>query len=416
MTSNRTAVGTLAQVCSLVTDGTHDTPRPQASGYPLIKAKEIVGGRIDFVSCDHISAGDHERIVLRSRPEIRDTLFAHIGASLGEAAFVNTTRPFSIKNIALFKPNPEVILGRYLYYIVISPEFQGDVKAMRTGSAQPFLSLGQLRSHRIRYHSDLSHQAKIATVLSAYDNLIENNFRRINLLEEMAQRIYREWFVDFRYPGHEDVPLVDSGMGPIPVGWTWKELRELAAEARIGVDPKSVDPATPYVGLEHMPERSIAIADWGVANQAGSRKYEFKAGDVLFGKIRPNLHKVVVPPVEGICSTDAVVIRSRTARHAGLVLAVVSSDAFVEEAVQTSQGTKMPRANWNVLERYSIAVPPPSLIDSFGSFMGETVAVLHRLVMSNRNLRATRDLLLPRLISGGIDVTDLDIAIPDAVA
>jgi type I restriction enzyme, S subunit len=285
-----------------------------------------------------------------------------------------------------------------------------------TGATVPHLNMADIRSMEMPPLPSLTTQQKIAAILSSYDDHIENNNRRIKLLEEMFHRIHREWLVDFRYPGHERVPLVDSTLGPIPKGWMWKELRELAGDFRLAVDPGSVDPATPYVGLEHMPQRSIAITDWGLAAQAGSQKYEFKTGDVLFGKIRPYFHKVAVPPVEGICSTDAIVIRSRTLRLSGLVLAVVSSDAFVEEAVQTSQGTKMPRANWNVLERYLVALPPPFLIETFGSFSDATVAVIHRLVMTNRNLGTTRDLLLPRLISGDLDLTELDIAMPAAAA
>ena len=135
---------TLARVCRLVTDGTNDTPRPLSSGYPLIKAKEIVGGRIDFEKCALISQEEHLKVIARSKPERGDTLFAHIGASLGEAAFVNTVREFSIKNIALFKPDPDIMCGRYLYYLTISPRFQQLAKSMRTGSAQPFLSLNHL--------------------------------------------------------------------------------------------------------------------------------------------------------------------------------------------------------------------------------------------------------------------------------
>lgn len=150
---------TLAEVCSLVTDGTHDTPKRVASGYPLIKAKEITGGRIDFETCDQISEAEHLEVIARSKPEFGDTLFAHIGASLGEAAFVNTTREFSIKNVALFKPNPAVIDARYLYYLVISPAFQALAKGTKTGSAQPFLGLSQLRGHCIQYHRDLATHA-----------------------------------------------------------------------------------------------------------------------------------------------------------------------------------------------------------------------------------------------------------------
>jgi len=191
---------TLAEVCSLVTDGTHDTPKRVESGYPLIKAKEIVGGRIDFETCDQISEAEHLKVIARSKPEFGDTLFAHIGASLGEAAFVNTSREFSIKNIALFKPNPAVMDARYLYYLVISPEFQSLAKATKTGSAQPFLGLSQLRGHRIQYHRDLSTQRRIGAILSSYDELIENSQLRIRILETLARALYREWFVHFASP------------------------------------------------------------------------------------------------------------------------------------------------------------------------------------------------------------------------
>ena len=155
---------TLAEVCSLVTDGTHDTPRRVTSGFPLIKAKEITGGRIDFENCDQISEEEHLEVIARSKPEFGDTLFAHIGASLGEAAFVNTTREFSIKNVALFKPNPAVIDARYLYYLVISPAFQALAKGTKTGSAQPFLGLSQLRGHCIQFHRDLATQRRIGAI------------------------------------------------------------------------------------------------------------------------------------------------------------------------------------------------------------------------------------------------------------
>jgi len=218
---------TLAGVCSLVTDGTHDTPKSVADGFPLVKAKEIVGGIIDFDQCEKISEADHKKVISRSKPEFGDTLFAHIGASLGEAAFVNSNREFSIKNVALFKPNPNIVVPRYLYYYVISHDFQERIKAMRTGSAQPFLGLSQLRGFSVRLHRDLSVQHRIASILSAYDDLIENNNRRIAILEEMARRVYEEWFVHFRFPGHEQVKTVESELGVIPEGWSIQPLGNL---------------------------------------------------------------------------------------------------------------------------------------------------------------------------------------------
>jgi len=252
-------------------------------------------------------------------------------------------------------------------------------------------------------------QRKIATVLSAYDDLIENNARRIAVLEEMAQLLYREWFVHFRFPGHEQVAMVDSELGPIPEGWEARQMRDIAEEVRRSVKPEEVDSETPYLGLAHLPQKSIALSDWDTAKEAGSTKLAFKKGEILFGKIRPYLHKVAVAPVAGICSTDTIVIAPRSPEYFALVLICVSSEEFVEYATQTSQGTKMPRADWKVLVKYPIVLPPQPMLSRFNELVEDIVAQIQNMIFRNRNLRRTRDLLLPRLVSGEVDVSDMDL-------
>jgi type I restriction enzyme S subunit len=256
-------------------------------------------------------------------------------------------------------------------------------------------------------------QRKIAAILSAYDDLIENNTRRIALLEEMARRLYHEWFVRFRFPGYEAVRLVDSSQGPIPKGWEAKSLGDLATEVRRGVEPSEVEPEAPYVGLEHLPRRSIALSEWGMAKDAASTKLAFREGEILFGKIRPYFHKVVVAPVDGICSTDAIVILPKTPDYFPLILSCVSSDSFVEYATRTSQGTKMPRTDWKVLVKYPVVIPPRQILLHFNDIIQDSIDQIHNLIRRNRNLRRTRDLLLPRLVSGVVDVSDLDIAMDE---
>ena len=399
----------LADICALVTDGTHDTPSKVEQGFPLVKAKEIVGGVIDFDTCDRISQEEHEKVIARSNPERGDTLFAHIGASLGEAAFINTDRPFSIKNVALFKPNPNRILGRYLYYLVISPAFQDLAKKSKTGSAQPFLSLGHLRGHRLQYHEDIEVQRRIASILSAYDELIENNNKRIKILEEMARMLYREWFVHFRFPGHEKVKMVDSALGKIPEGWEVVTLGDIVTEVRDSVKPGQLDPDTPYFGLEHLPRRSITLGTWGRLGDVQSTKLKARPDDILFGKIRPYFHKVGVCPIDCVCSSDTIIYRVKEERFFGLALSVTSSDDFVHNATATSQGTKMPRANPKVMKGYPVLLAAESVLTLFNSFVHNMVAELQVLSFKNRNLAQTRDLLLPKLISGEIDVDGLDI-------
>ena len=250
-------------------------------------------------------------------------------------------------------------------------------------------------------------QRRIASVLSAYDDLIENNTRRIAILEEMARLIYQEWFVHFRFPGHEKVKMVESELGPIPEGWEATRLEDLAIDIRDSVEPSEVPTDTPYVGLEHIPRRSITLKEWGMADAVASMKLRFRPNHILFGKIRPYFHKVSIAPISGICSSDVIVIQAKKSEWLMLVLACVSHDEFVEHATQTSNGTKMPRANWNVLLKYPLPLPPVALLEKFNAIMENFILLARNLMLKNQNLRTQRDLLLPKLISGEIDVSDI---------
>lgn len=299
-------------------------------------------------------------------------------------------------------------LPRFYYYYFSSPVGRARVTPIITGAAQKGIRGSELA--QIQVHSPpLATQRRIAGILSAYDDLIENNTKRIKILEEMARALYREWFVHFRFPGHEKVKLVDSPLGQIPEGWKAAELGELVEERRESVKPEELDPSTPYFGLEHLPRRSITLGEWGEVADVASTKLRAAVGDILFGKIRPYFHKVGVCPIESVCSSDTIILRPREPRWASLATAVTSSDEFVQQATQTSGGTKMPRANWNVLTRYGVPVPSPRVLKRFNDFMEPLVERLRIFIFQNQNLRETRDLLLPRLISGELDVDNLDL-------
>jgi type I restriction enzyme S subunit len=245
-------------------------------------------------------------------------------------------------------------------------------------------------------------QRRIAGILSAYDELMENNQRRIRILETMARALYREWFVHFRFPGHETHPRIASPLGQIPKGWEVKKLGEIAEDMRRNVPKGELDEPQPYVGLEHIPRRSLALDAWETTTELGSNKLEFKRGEVLFGKIRPYFHKVSVAPFDGLCSADTIVIRARRPEHYAVVVACVSSDAFVAEASATANGAKMPRANWDVLEKYQVVVPTGKVAAKSSALFADIIAQKQALIFQIQNLRRTRDLLLPRLLSGQV--------------
>ena len=405
----------IGEIAEAIIDYRGRTPPKAPTGIPLVTAKVIKDGAIDESRLEFIAEETYAWWMRRGMPRQRDILIT-TEAPLGETAMLRSDHRVALaQRVILLRGDPAAIDQDYFFTALRSPLMQARLRQRATGTTVVGIKQSELRQVLIPL-PPLDIQRRIGSVVSAYDDLIENNNRRMAILEEMAQRIYREWFTDFRYPGHGAVALVQSDQGAIPDGWRWSILGDLATETRFGVEPTTVDPDTPYVGLEHMPERSIALSAWGAARDVTSRKYAYQSGQILFGKIRPYFHKVVVPAVEGLCSTDAIVIENRTDLVWGLVLAVVSSDSFVAEAVQTAQGTKMPRANWEVLKNFRVAVPDDALLSKFNSYMKQTVDLIHRCVLANRNLRATRDLLLPRLVAGEVDVTDIDVAVSDAAA
>jgi type I restriction enzyme, S subunit len=335
-----------------------------------------------------------------------------IGWQMGEVVMTSATS-FTNQQINSIVPNGDVDAD-FLYYSFVPRKQELLSLASAIGVRTPILNKSGFCDLRVML-PPFPTQRKIAMILSAYDDLIENNLQRIKILEEMAKNLYGNWFIKFRFPGHQHARFTDSPLGRIPEGWEAKSLGQLVDLIRDGVNPNSVDPETPYFGLEHLPKRSITLSDWGTASEVQSTKLLFKKGDILFGKIRPYFHKVGVAPLSGICSSDTMVIRPRSVDWFGLVLGCTSSAEFVEHATATSQGTKMPRANWDILAKYEIPVPFRPILDQFNEFMSEIVSQLHNFVFRNRTLRHTRDLLLPKLISGEVDVSELEITVPDEV-
>jgi type I restriction enzyme S subunit len=290
------------------------------------------------------------------------------------------------------------LVPEYLYYFMEQDQVVQWLEQHAVGTTMLNLSAGIVAELPIRYPG-VEAQNAIASTLTAYDELMENNRRRMGLLEEAARLLYREWFVRLRFPGHEHARLTNG----IPEGWERKILGDICAEIRDSVLPEELEPDTPYIGLEHMPRRSISLTEWGQAEAVTSTKHRFKTGDILFGKIRPYFHKVGIAFTDGVASSDAIVIRPNSDELRSFVLMTVSSDKFVAEASQTMrEGSKMPRADWKLMTKFPIALPSQGLLESFSETATAITDQLRNLCFQNQKLRAARDLLLPRLMSGEI--------------
>jgi type I restriction enzyme S subunit len=192
----------------------------------------------------------------------------------------------------------------------------------------------------------------------------------------------------------------------IPEGWKPDTLGEIAKNLRRSVDPDDLPPRTPYIGLGHMPQESISLTEWGEAQEVGSTKRKFQEGEILFGKLRPYFHKVGIAPVDGICSTDILVVVPRQPMWYGFSLCHLSSVEFIDYTTAVSTGTKMPRTKWRDMVRYEIVVPPAKIAVIFNQLVEPLFSKIRGNILESRTLAKLRDTLLPKLISGELRVAE----------
>jgi type I restriction enzyme S subunit len=193
----------------------------------------------------------------------------------------------------------------------------------------------------------------------------------------------------------------------MPKGWEVRCLGDVAENPRWGVRSDQIAPNTPYIALEHMPRRCIALSEWGTAEGLESGKFQFRIGDMLFGKLRPYFHKVGVAPVGGVCSTDILVVVPCAPEWFGFVLGHISSDAFVEHTNAGSTGTKMPRTSWGDMARFPLVIPPKPVAETFTRHMRPAIDGIIARVHESRTLAAMRDALLPKLLSGDVRINEV---------
>ena len=242
-------------------------------------------------------------------------------------------------------------------------------------------------------------------------------------LEGIAQALFKSWFVDFdpvrakmegRTPEGMDEAtaalfpdrLEDSELGLVPRGWKVGVLGDVAQTNRKQLQRSDLHAGLRYVGLEHIPRKSLSLIDWGTAEGLESAKAAFSAGDILFGKLRPYFHKVVVAPFDGVCSTDILVCQATLLCNYGFVAMQLFSVALIDYAERLSNGAKMPRVGWKDLAAYPIVVPAELIAMEYTKVIEPLLARIKANVHEAQSLATLRDTLLPRLISGQLRITE----------
>jgi type I restriction enzyme, S subunit len=369
-----------------------------SEGVPFYRGKEITErykGNLDvstelFISEKKFKEIEHKFGV----PKSGDLLLTSVG-TLGSVYVVKPDDRFYFKdgNLTWFR-NFEGLESHFLYYWLGSPQGRAELRKATIGSSQSAFTIILLKGMEIELPPPIT-QRKIAAILSAYDDLIENNLRRIKILEEMAQNLYREWFVKFRFPGHQNARFVDSPMGRIPEGWEVKRLGEIL-ELKYGKALKK----------EERREGSVPV--YGSSGVVGFHDKSLVNGPGIIVGRKGNVGSVFWSN-ENFYPIDTVYF--------------VSSDIplrFLFYDLQTknfiNNDAAVPGLNRNQAYSLETVVAPSDVLAEFCQFADDFERQAMNLRLKNNNLRCTRDLLLPKLISGEVDVAELDIMVPEEAA
>ena len=397
-------------------------------GVPIISGQHLHGHRVDHTPGFNFITEEHATRLANAVVGPGDIVLTHRG-TIGQAAYVPPDSRYDryVVSQSQFylrcdrsKAIPEFVAAYFK-----SPEGRHKLLANASQVGVPAIAqpVSYLRTIDLPLPS-LAEQRTIAHILGSLEDKIELNRRVNDTLEATARGMFKSWFVDFepvraKMAGRDTgLPqsisdLFPSGMVQaealdVPVGWCTGTLADVARVRRHNVTPADCGDQTPYIGLGDMPRRSIALGSWGSAGSVKSAKSRFEKGDILFGKLRPYFHKVGIAPIDGVCSSDIVVIVPKSPEWSAFVSAAVSSDHFVNYTNRTSTGTKMPRTSWKTMGQYAICIPPSDLL---AAYQEKVQPLLDRVVVgihTNISLVALRDALLPKLLSGELRVPDAE--------
>jgi type I restriction enzyme, S subunit len=410
---------TLSDICLAIVDCEHKTAPKADEGWPLIRTTDIGRGRLDLSTVQRVDASAYEEWTRRAIPQPGDLILAR-EAPVGNVAIVTPgLEPALGQRTVLIRPDPDKVDPDFLTYRLLGQDVQYRMQGVANGATVPHLNVADIRNLSLPEMPPLRVQRTIGSALAAFDDLIDNNRRRVEVIEETARLIYREWFVHFRFPGHEEVELADSDLGPIPDGWLVTALAE-----HVGLERESVKPAEhPEETFDHysipaFDAHRLPAAEPG--SDIKSSKYLIAGKRVLLSKLNPRFPRVWRVDASrserrSICSTEFLVLVTDQDWPASFVYAMVGDSEFGGRLAAMAGGTSTShqRVKPGDVISLPIAGPEASLVSRYHELAGPMLRLADNLTRQSEVLRETRDLLLPRLVSGELDVSGLDLELAE---
>ncbi len=301
--------------------------------------------------------------------------------------------------------------NKFLHYLLIY-KLQ-DIHSKSTGTIFNSINKSTLENLEIKIPIEKS-QKFIGTLLRNIDNKIELNNKIIANLEELSQTLFKRWFVDFEFPDENGNPYKSSGgemvgseLGEIPKEWQVVKLEMLIDNVKDRINAKSVSSNFPYVPIDLIPKRKLTFYNYKDGKEAKSSLIKFKRNDILLGNMRVYFHRVCLAPFEGVTRNTVFTLRPKDERYTYYLINLINKDEFIEYASNNSKGSTMPYAVWEgVLDKIKVIKPPLNYLNQFNSKIKSNFELSISLLKQNRKLAILRDTLLPKLMSGEIEIPD----------
>lgn len=392
----------LSECCESITDGDHLPPPKSDSGVPFVTIANINStNKFDFTNTMFVPQEYYDKLDSKRKAKSGDVLYSVVG-SFGIPVFIKDNKQFVFqRHIAILRPNDRIV-PQFLYYTMLSRSFFAKVDAAAIGAAQRTVSLTALRNIEIEIPS-LQEQKRIVDTLSAYDDLIENNQKQIELLEESAQRLYKEWFIDLRFPGHETTTITEG----VPLGWRLDEIKSVVSLLS-GYAFKSSDFVDDgkykIVTIKNVQDGNFDGQNVNAISEIPSKMPShciLKNGDILLS-LTGNVGRVCMVNGENYLLNQRVAkLHSKYPAYAYCLFR--SKDMF-DIMNNLANGAAQQNLSPIRTENTRILIPNGELISNFENMVSPMIEKILLLNKSNDDLRQARDRLLPKLMNGEIEV------------
>ena len=402
----------LEEIALNICDGVHNTVIDDENGdCLLLSAKNIQNGRIIFDDTDRkINRELCDKLKKRTHLSKNDIAITTVGANVGDLAIIgdgSENYEFQ-RSVGLIKTNTAIADSIYLFYLLGTKSFNYFFHVIATGSAQPCLFLGTLNKIKVTLPA-LSKQKRIASILSAYDNLIENNNKRIKILEQMAENLYKEWFVRFRFPGHETTPLENG----IPKGWRVEKVANYA-KIKSGYAFKSEwwqNNGFPVIKIKDIDNGSIDIANLDCVSEEHANKaksFLLSEGDLVIAMTGATIGKIgLVPKIDNLYTNQRVgkfFLGKNPFEKMPILYCLFSQPTTIELILGLSGASSaQPNISPDQLGRIEFFYEE-KIVKEFNRINTPIFKEILKLREHNLSLIKQRDLLLPRLMSGKLAV------------